>query len=91
VELLLVCAMVALVAGFVTRPLRAPAPGSASGRLRALEDARDAKLREIRDAELDLRMGKLEPADHRVLDARLRAEAAALLRRLDAAREEART
>lgn len=90
-ELLLVCAMVALVARFVTRPLRAPVAGPASGRVRALEEARDAKLRDIRDAELDLRMGKLDPADHRVLDAGLRADAVALLRRLDEARREPQT
>jgi len=89
VELVLVCAMVFLVAVGVTRPLRAGAPaGGARGRSRALESARDAKLREIHDAELDLRTGKLAPDDHRALDGRLRAEAVALLRELDAARAE---
>jgi len=91
VELLLVCAMVALVARFVSRPLRRPAAaGEATGHVRSLEEARDVKLREIRDAELDLRTGKLAADDHRLLDARLRAEAVELLRALDAAREEER-
>ena len=48
-----------------------------------LEAARDAKYREIRDAELDHRTGKLSDADWRALDRTLRAEAVAILRRLD--------
>lgn len=89
-ELLLVCLMVVLVAVLVPRPLRRPgaARDAAAGTVRALEAARDAKLREIQDAELDLKTGKLAAEDHRTLDGRLRAEAVALLRELDAAREE---
>lgn len=52
----------------------------------ALEAARDAKFREIRDAELDFRTGKLSKEDYRALDNSLRSEAIELLRRLDAAR-----
>jgi type II secretory pathway pseudopilin PulG len=48
-----------------------------------LEAARDAKYREIRDAELDHRTGKLSDADWRALDRTLRAEAVGILRRLD--------
>ena len=48
-----------------------------------LEAARDAKYREIRDAELDHRTGKLSEADWRALDRTLRAEAVEILRRLD--------
>jgi hypothetical protein len=48
-----------------------------------LEAARDAKYREIRDAELDYRVGKLSDADWRALDRDLRAEAVEILRRLD--------
>jgi type II secretory pathway component PulM len=48
-----------------------------------LEASRDAKYREIRDAELDFRTGKLSEADWRVLDRSLRAEAVAILRALD--------
>jgi len=87
VELLLVLALVAVIALVVTAPLRA-------GRADALEAeesaehaelvaARDAKYREIRDAELDHRTGKLSEADWRVQDRTLRAEAIELLRRLD--------
>jgi hypothetical protein len=49
-----------------------------------LEAAKEAKLREIREAELDHRLGKLSDADWRAQDAALREEAVALLRRLDA-------
>ncbi len=52
----------------------------------ALEAARDAKFREIRDAELDFRTGKLSKEDYRALDNSLRSEAIELLRRLDAER-----
>jgi hypothetical protein len=49
-----------------------------------LEAAKEAKYREIRDAELDLEMGKLSREDHREVDRELRAEAMAILRELDA-------
>ena len=56
-------------------------------KLALLAAAKEAKHREIRDAELDFRTGKLSDADHRALDHALRAEAIELMRRLDAARE----
>jgi flagellar biosynthesis/type III secretory pathway M-ring protein FliF/YscJ len=49
-----------------------------------LEAAKEAKYREIRDAELDHRMGKLSEEDYRVVDRELRAEAMEILRDLDA-------
>ncbi len=49
-----------------------------------LEAAKEAKYREIRDAELDREMGKLSDEDHRVVDRELRDEAIEILRRLDA-------
>jgi hypothetical protein len=48
-----------------------------------LEAAKEAKYREIRDAELDFRTGKLSEADFRELDRTLRGEAVEILRRLD--------
>ena len=48
-----------------------------------LEALREAKYREIRDAELDFRTGKLSENDWQVLDRTLRAEAVELLKRLD--------
>jgi flagellar biosynthesis/type III secretory pathway M-ring protein FliF/YscJ len=50
----------------------------------ALEAAKEAKYREIRDAELDFRMGKLTEADYRVTDRELRGQAIEILRELDA-------
>jgi hypothetical protein len=52
-----------------------------------LEAAREAKYREIRDAEMDYRTGKLSEADYRTLDGELRAEALAILDGLTALEE----
>ena len=49
-----------------------------------LEAAKEAKYREIRDAQLDFEMGKLSQEDHRAVDRELRAEAIEILKRLDA-------
>jgi hypothetical protein len=49
----------------------------------ALEAAKEQKYRDIRDAELDYRMGKLSETDWRAADRELRAEAIEILRRLD--------
>ena len=48
-----------------------------------LEAAKEAKYREIRDAELDHRMGKLSEEEWKALDGELRAEAVEILRQLD--------
>jgi cytochrome c-type biogenesis protein CcmF len=68
-----------------------PAPSAVRRRVRALrplpaslEAARAAKYREIRELELDYRMGKLSREDFRVTDAALRGEALALLDRIEA-------
>ena len=52
-----------------------------------LEAARDAKYREIRDAELDRRTGKLSDDDYEAIDRSLRAEAVEIMNALDEARE----
>ena len=67
------------------RPLLRPEPHQAPGEAarEQLEAAKEAKYREIRDAELDLQMGKLSSEDHRAVDRELRAEAIEILRRLD--------
>ena len=54
-----------------------------------LEVERDAKYREIRDAELDYRTGKLSEADFNSIDAQLRAEALGILNELEALGEPA--
>ena len=86
-EVLLVVAIVALVVVVLAAPLR-PGGGRArdaaeSAERAELEARRDAKYREIRDAELDHRTGKLSEADWRAEDRRLRREAIEILRRLD--------
>jgi hypothetical protein len=48
-----------------------------------IEAAREAKYREIRDAELDFRTGKLSPEDYAAIDTELRAEAIEILDRLE--------
>ncbi len=88
-ELLIVVLVVAAVALVIAAPLRraraAPDGDTTRGEVDELEVARDAKYREIRDAELDYRTGKLSEADWRALDAGLRAEAIEILRALDRA------
>jgi len=49
----------------------------------SLEAAKEAKYREIRDAELDHRMGKLSESDWRATDRELRAQAIEILRAID--------
>lgn len=49
----------------------------------ALEAAKEAKYREIRDAELDLRMGKLSEEDWKAIDSELREQAIEILRSID--------
>lgn len=78
--------LIVLVALVVMRPLLAPdQEDSEAGdeRRAALEAAKEAKYREIRDAELDFRMGKLSEADYRVTDRELRAQAIEILRAID--------
>ena len=63
--------------------------GAAQGeRLAELEARKEAKYREIRDAELDYRTGKLSQEDHRALDRSLRREAIAILEEIDRATED---
>ncbi len=91
IELLVVLLVVVTVVAVVGAPLRgrgqvADPEAGLRGELADLEAAKEAKYREIRDAELDQRTGKLSPEDHRALDAELRVEAIALLKRIDAVR-----
>jgi hypothetical protein len=94
VEFLIVLALVAIVVLVVSAPLRRSGE-SAGARppqpredlaVAELEAAREAKFREIRDAELDHRTGKLSDADYESIDGTLRAEAIEILRELDRAR-----
>ncbi len=90
VELLLAIVVLAAVAWFVSGPLRGgsdgdPPESELEDPERAdLEARKQAKYREIRDAELDHAQGKLSDADWRRQDAELRREAIGILRELDA-------
>jgi hypothetical protein len=85
-DFLLILVVLALVVLLVSAPLRKRGVEEAeeSAELAELEAAREAKYREIRDADLDHRTGKLSDADWRMQDRALRAEAVDILRRLDA-------
>ena len=87
----IVFALLLGVAFLVSRPLlnpqrnHVPAPdvrGQSPGRI-DLEAARDAKLREIRDAELDHQTGKLSDDDYAEVESTLRGQAIEILNRLD--------
>jgi flagellar biosynthesis/type III secretory pathway M-ring protein FliF/YscJ len=87
VDVIVVLVVLAIVVVAVTAPLRRAGghdEEAVSAERAALEAAREAKYREIRDAELDYRTGKLSEADWRAMDRTLRAEAVELLKRLDA-------
>jgi len=88
-DLLIVLVVLAAVVTFVSAPLRRrePAAAGAGSELAELEAAREAKYREIRDAELDHRTGKLSDADFRAVDAALRAEAVEILHAIDTIRQ----
>ena len=77
--------LAALVAVVVTVPLRRGGQDERQDatRIEELSAAKEAKYREIRDAELDHRMGKLSREDWRAVDRELRGEAIEILRELD--------
>jgi hypothetical protein len=79
-------AVVAGAAWIITAPLRGSsraADEQFEAERAELEAEREAKYREIRDAELDYRTGKLSEGDWKGLDRTLRAEAVDILKRLD--------
>ena len=84
VAFLVVLAVLFGVVVLVSAPLRAarraPEP---SGELDELNARREAKYREIRDAELDRATGKLSDPDFHAIDSQLRAEAVEILDRIE--------
>jgi Na+-transporting methylmalonyl-CoA/oxaloacetate decarboxylase gamma subunit len=84
---LAILAILAVVVWVVGSPLRAGAnveeESSEAAALEELEAEKAHKYREIRDADLDRRTGKLDEADWRAVDRQLRAEAVVILRRID--------
>ena len=81
--ILLVAAAVALVASPLLPGASATAGEAENAERADLEAARDAKYREIRDAELDHQTGKLSTEEWRAQDRALRREAVDVLERLD--------
>jgi hypothetical protein len=79
--------LAAVVAAVVLGPLktRGEPERREQSRIEELEAAKEAKYREIRDAELDREMGKLSREDWRAVDRELRAEAIEILQALDRA------
>jgi membrane protein implicated in regulation of membrane protease activity len=77
--------LVVVVAAVLALPLRRRGEEERreETRVAELQAAKEAKYREIRDAELDHQMGKLSQADWRAVDGDLRAEAIEILRELD--------
>jgi hypothetical protein len=92
-EIVLVLVVLAVVVLVVSAPLtRSRAPGRPAApvprdEVTELEAAREAKYREIRDADMDHRTGKLSDADYEATDSTLRAEAIEILRELDRVRD----
>ena len=95
-EIVLALVIVAVVAWFVTAPLRRT-PSEVEAAAADLEDPvvaelearKEAKYREIRDAELDREQGKLSQEDWKRQDAELRGDAIAILKELDQVRGDA--
>jgi hypothetical protein len=100
---LVVVAVVVLVVGAPIRRAHGPAQdrsgaspatdspdaaATSAGEVQDLEAAREAKYREIRDAEMDFRTGKLSREDYDAIDADLRGEALQILNRLEPAEED---
>jgi len=92
-EYLVVFAILLAVVAFVLAPVRravgfrgdSAEDQARDSTLAELEAAREAKYRELRDAELDHRTGKLSDADYEELDSSLRAEAIEILHGIDRA------
>jgi hypothetical protein len=88
-EVVLALVLCAVLAAFVIAPLRrrgrdgAEAPPGESADLADLEARKEAIYRQIRDAELDREQGKLSRPDWERLNAELRREAIAVLKRID--------
>jgi hypothetical protein len=90
-EFLLALVVLVALAWFVGAPLLRGADDPSASPLEDpvvadLEARKEALYRQIRDAELDRAQGKLSDADWRRLDAELRREAIAVLKRLDEVR-----
>lgn len=89
-DYLIILAILFALVVFLSAPLRrvvSSMPSAADERaattIADLEAAREAKYRELRDAEFDHRTGKLSDDDYEQVDRALRGEAIEILRSLD--------
>ena len=86
-EFLLALVLLAFIAAFVSVPLRRAAQAEPDDPLEAeraeLEVRKQAKYRQIRDAEADRASGKLTEEDFRRINRELRGEAIEILKRID--------
>jgi hypothetical protein len=82
--------LLAAVMAVVSRPLLTARKPEEPGRPERseLEAEREAKYREIRDAELDYRTGKLSQEDYATVNGTLRAEAVEILNKLESSEAE---
>ena len=82
---LTVIVFLSLIALIVSAPMSRPAAAAAEAedRRAELEAARAAKYREIHDARLDFRLGKVSAADHEATERELQAHAITILRELE--------
>ena len=71
------------VAALLATPVTAEAAEADGERRATLEAAKEAKYREIRDTELDFRMGKIDEDDYHRTDRELRDQAIAILKQID--------
>jgi hypothetical protein len=89
-ELLIAIVLLAVVAAWISVPLRRPdapvEPALEDPVLAELEARKQAKYREIRDTELDHAQEKLSDEEFARQHAELRREAIAILKEIDAAR-----
>jgi flagellar biosynthesis/type III secretory pathway M-ring protein FliF/YscJ len=89
VEVVLAVILIAVLAWFVSAPLRRRTDDDSAAddledpRIADLEARKEAKYRQIRDAEIDRAQGKLSEEDWRRADAELRREAIEILKELD--------
>ena len=88
-DVVLAVIIVLALAWFVSAPLRRQAGDETAAdeledpQIAELEARKEAKYRQIRDAELDRAQGKLSEQDWRRADAELRREAIEILKELD--------
>jgi len=90
-EIVFILTLGAAVAAFVSYPFwgKGGVTATEDPELAGLEVAREAKYREIRDAEIDLASGKLSQADFDRVNADLRQEAVDILDQLEDAEADA--